>query len=229
MALFGNIKDIQFNALLLDFDGVIANTEPIFAKLDCSLLNEILDLAGKAADLNTDYLKTLAGNPGEKKLIIISEDKNFNAEDYIEHFNEKRNKQRETLFSDHPPEICNGLHRLINKYKNHYGLATNKVREKIENDLSCLDLATLFENKVFCLENDLKLKPAPDILLNAAQNLNMDPGSTIYIGDNVIDIMAAKNAGMIPVGFMFEKDPEKIEQLAENGVKLIIDSMEDFL
>lgn len=47
-------------------------------------------------------------------------------------------------------------------------------------------------------ETDLdgKSKPRPDGLLMAAEKLNVDPRSCLYIGDQPFDAEAAKNAGM---------------------------------
>jgi HAD superfamily hydrolase (TIGR01549 family) len=43
-------------------------------------------------------------------------------------------------------------------------------------------------------------KPEPDLLLAAAEQIGMEAPSTWYVGDSRWDMMAAKAAGMVPIG-----------------------------
>ena len=43
-------------------------------------------------------------------------------------------------------------------------------------------------------------KPEPDLLLLAAQRLEVDPGRCWYVGDSTWDMVAAVAAGMIAIG-----------------------------
>ena len=43
-------------------------------------------------------------------------------------------------------------------------------------------------------------KPEPDLLLEAAEELDVDPARCWYIGDSTWDMVAAVAAGMIPIG-----------------------------
>jgi phosphoglycolate phosphatase-like HAD superfamily hydrolase len=45
-------------------------------------------------------------------------------------------------------------------------------------------------------------KPAPDLLLLAAQQLSIEPGSCWYVGDATWDMLAAVAAGMVAVGVL---------------------------
>ena len=43
-------------------------------------------------------------------------------------------------------------------------------------------------------------KPAPDLLLLAAEELGVPPGRSWYVGDSTWDMIAARSAGMVGVG-----------------------------
>jgi phosphoglycolate phosphatase-like HAD superfamily hydrolase len=43
-------------------------------------------------------------------------------------------------------------------------------------------------------------KPEPDLLLRAAEQLNVEPARTWYVGDSTWDMVAAVAAAMIPIG-----------------------------
>ncbi|MEM2974038.1 MAG: HAD-IA family hydrolase, partial [Candidatus Micrarchaeia archaeon] len=45
-------------------------------------------------------------------------------------------------------------------------------------------------------------KPSPDGIIKMCKTLKMKPRNAVYIGDTEADIIAAKNAGCIPVGVM---------------------------
>lgn len=211
----------------MDFDGVIADTESIFARFDCDLINETL-----GTSLTASAVRNFAGMGGDEKLRTVAEDHGLNSSDYIDSFLKRRRALRKTLFKDSPPEHPAGLMAFLDRYKNHYALATNKERHKIEVDLECMALTKYFADCLFCFEGNLQKKPAPDILLAAMTAQNMDPATTIYIGDNTIDMQAALKAGITPIGFVFGAllDVEdRKKRLIDAGAQLVVSDLECFL
>ncbi len=231
MILYETNTRPAFKNVLFDFDGTLADTETVFADFDCALLNEILEQADKAPTLDPAYIRTLAGNSGEKKLAIIAKQQDFDPAPYEHAFIEKRTSLRKTLFRDRPVPYAVGLFDFLDAHKGHYAMATNKKPGKIYGDLELMtELAERFQNLVFCLQDGMERKPAPDILLHAADAMGFCPESTAYIGDNVLDMKAAVNAGMIPVGFIIEQhgyQSARIENLIDAGARLIINDMND--
>ncbi len=49
------------------------------------------------------------------------------------------------------------------------------------------------------LEDTERHKPAPDPLLHGARVLGVDPAACVYVGDAVVDVRAARAAGMAAV------------------------------
>ncbi len=64
-------------------------------------------------------------------------------------------------------------------------------------------------------------KPAPDLLFECLRRLSGDPGRSLYVGDSPIDIIAAKSAGVRPIGVL--SGASSRSALEEQGPELILD------
>ena len=87
----------------------------------------------------------------------------------------------------------------------------------------------LFETIIPC-DPPLNKKPAPDILLAAAEKLSAAPKNCAYIGDNTLDMIAATAASMLPVGFVIEGkngNEERVQALRNAGAEIVIDDFMD--
>jgi phosphoglycolate phosphatase len=74
-------------------------------------------------------------------------------------------------------------------------VASTKSRAEIIRILEHLGLADSFE--AFCGSDEVQnAKPAPDSLLKVMEQTAVQPERTIYVGDHVVDIEAAKAAGV---------------------------------
>ena len=76
-----------------------------------------------------------------------------------------------------------------------WGIVTNKPEALARRVLKALDL----EGSSACLvggDTAARPKPHPDPLLCACQDLGLEPGRCVYIGDDSGDIIAARSAGM---------------------------------
>lgn len=73
--------------------------------------------------------------------------------------------------------------------------------------------------------NGLRPKPAPDMLLAAAEKLGVSIEDCVFVGDTEVDLMTARGAGMdcICVNWGFRK----ISWLKEHGAERIAESMEE--
>jgi len=70
-------------------------------------------------------------------------------------------------------------------------------------------------------------KPAPDLLLYAAERLGLPPQRCWYVGDATWDMRAAKAAGMAPIGV--PTGAVSAETLLASGASVVIDSLDDLL
>ena len=72
------------------------------------------------------------------------------------------------------------------------GLVTNgtppEIRLKVASILDCFDL-------IVCATDVKKKKPNPDMILKGMKKAGSNPKSTLYVGDTIVDMKAARNAG----------------------------------
>lgn len=210
--------------VIFDFDGVVADTETVFAEFDGRLLNDVLEQAGVPDRLNFEDVRAMAGHNGEDKLKITAERFGVDLSAYQYAFAKTRTVERKTLFKDHPVSLGRNLREFVATL-NQYGLATNKRSAKLLPDMELMGVLELFP-VIVTADPPMRKKPAPDMLLKAASLLNAAPEDCAYIGDNTLDMQAAKAANMLAVGFIIEgknKHKERAAALIEHGADLVID------
>lgn len=94
-----------------------------------------------------------------------------------------------------------------------WGIITNKS-ERFTNPLT--ELMGLRERAVSTVSGDTTphAKPHPEPILHAARIANIDPTKSIYVGDDIRDVIAGKAAGMLTVaaayGYCGCKEPPEL-------------------
>lgn len=101
----------------------------------------------------------------------------------------------------HGLEEKQGLGQLLDYLKEHHYLlavATATDPERTKRYLGSLDRLKYFD-QIVCASMVKNGKPAPDIYLEAAARLHVDPSACMALEDSPNGIMAAYQAGMYPV------------------------------
>ena len=62
---------------------------------------------------------------------------------------------------------------------------------------------------------DCPRKPAPEMVFRAAETLGVNPENCVYVGDSEVDVLTAKNAGMVCLSVLWGFRDEA--ELRENG------------
>jgi N-acetyl-D-muramate 6-phosphate phosphatase len=94
-----------------------------------------------------------------------------------------------------------------------WGIVTNKS-ERFTNPLT--DLMGLSQRAISTVSGDTTphAKPHPEPILHAARIANIDPTKSIYVGDDIRDVLAGKAAGMLTVaaayGYCGCKEPPEV-------------------
>jgi HAD superfamily hydrolase (TIGR01509 family) len=81
-------------------------------------------------------------------------------------------------------------------------VASSSALDRIRLSLEVTDLLRFFESRLFSADLVTKGKPAPDLFLLAAERLEVEPTDCIAVEDSAAGVIAAKAAGMRPIGFV---------------------------
>jgi HAD superfamily hydrolase (TIGR01509 family) len=79
-------------------------------------------------------------------------------------------------------------------------IASSSSPERLALSLEVLNMADLFEGRVFSASNVARGKPHPDIFLHAAEQLDVSPIHCIVIEDSVGGVIAGRAAGATVLG-----------------------------
>lgn len=252
MLNYGNIFGInkmygrKDNMLIIwDFDGVICDSDYIWAENWATVLKERYDIEltekqkrswligisekDKAGRLEAELPKVFGDKLSKKFGDNIPEkliDDDFKKELNILHNKAMHDKQRlkltpgvEEIFKDKNFKQC---------------IATGATQEQsnIKNDTVGID--KYFTWGVNCFTAGMpgveRGKPFPDIFLHAAKSMGFDPKDAVVIEDSIDGIKAAKAAGMKVfafVGAVANNNPEYISECKKLGVDGVFDNMRE--
>lgn len=177
------------SCVILDLDGTLLNTDGMFSEV----LKTFLVKYGKEWDGREKH-KIVGKTPLEEAAIIV--------EDYglpcakHEFVNEVY-----SMFGDHLCKVkaLPGANRLIKHLSGHgvpMALASNSHRATIESKISYQHGWKESFSVIVGSDEVRTGKPSPDIFLEAAKRLNMEPSSCLVIEDSVVGVVAGKAAGM---------------------------------
>ncbi|MEL9909347.1 MAG: HAD family hydrolase [Desulfurococcus sp.] len=174
--------------ILFDLDGTLVDSEDFIVwsfteaarltglRVDPSIIRELIGYP-------LEYLlnEILGGVSGEKAREFIEVRRRLVWENWSKHVK---------LF----PDVVPTLEYLSSKgYM--LGVASSSIVERINAFLNHLGVSRYF-NVVSGVTPGVRGKPEPDVILNALRMTGMHPGETLYIGDRVVDCIAARRAGV---------------------------------
>jgi HAD superfamily hydrolase (TIGR01509 family) len=102
---------------------------------------------------------------------------------------------------NHSPRPLPGVRELvaaIDARKLKWAIATSSQKAQVKTSVSALGLDT--EPTIVDASHVQHAKPEPDLLLRAAEELEVEPSRCWYVGDATWDMAAAVAAAMIPIG-----------------------------
>jgi HAD superfamily hydrolase (TIGR01509 family) len=175
--------------LIFDCDGTLVDSMPVHMKAWEHVITE----RGGAWDYEFFFSKK--GTP-EERLVEL----------YNAHF-AKTLDPKETVSAKHEffrsyaadlkpiPHVIEVVERC--KEKLPMAVASGGVREIVNLELNCLKIKDLFRT-ILTADDNLNPKPAPDIFLEAAKQLGVEPAYCQVFEDGDLGLEAARMAGMLP-------------------------------
>jgi HAD superfamily hydrolase (TIGR01509 family) len=100
-------------------------------------------------------------------------------------------------YARHRPKLMRGTRRVLGQLVRHHklGLVTSGDRQRVTSQLREFRLTRLFGARV-CGGDTARKKPHPEPLLTALQEMKLDPGECVYVGDTPEDLEMARAAGV---------------------------------
>ena len=182
----------MIKAVIFDMDGVMINSEPLWEKTERKLL------ARRGIDYSPDYRDKIVGlnQKDSGRLLVDTFELDETVEDII-------NERVDILTEIYKKELetVEPLVPLLNELRNEgvpLAVASSSPMRLIKFVLEMFSLEDYFEVLVSgeCTENG---KPHPDIYLEAARLLGVEPSECLAIEDSINGVLSAKAAGMVCV------------------------------
>ncbi len=178
----------SIRAVVLDLDGVLIDSEQVWDEVREELAHELggrwseraqREMMGMSSPEWSRYMHEVVGVPGDAEAIN---------REVVERMLER--------YAGAPPWLpgaVEAVRRLAERWT--LGLASSSNRELIDAVLASGEIADLFAATVSS-EEVARGKPAPDVYLEAARRLALDPTECVAVEDSHNGIRSAKAAGM---------------------------------
>ncbi|WP_262270057.1 HAD family hydrolase [Microvirga yunnanensis] len=203
--------------LIFDCDGVLVDSEPLSCRIDAEILTEC-GVPYTAEDVARDF----TGVSIKDQIARIESERGVRLPD---DFTERLNR---TLFQRFEAELkpIAGVRDAILSLPLPRCVASSSIPERIALSLRVTGLADLFDH-VFSSTQVARGKPAPDLFLHAAAQMNARPEDCLVVEDSVAGVQAAIAAGMRVIGFAGggHCGPDHAEKLRRAGAPVVIDRM----
>ena len=185
----------MLEAVLFDMDGVIIDTEPFFLRSESMLLKEF------GVDTELEYHFRYQGTTHEYMWETMKNEFNLDAPvgELVERANVIRNRLMEEDGLQPIPGVIPFIARL-HEAGVPLAIASSSPLTDIHKAVKALDIEKYFSYFVSG-ESVAHSKPAPDIFLDAAENLNAKPENCVVIEDSKNGVASAHAAGCICIGF----------------------------
>ena len=209
-----NSPENKVQAVIFDFDGVICNTEPLHIRSWQILF------ARRALDIPMAELEAGIGITDVSLLQRIFAKRNIVA-DPREWQLQKRSIYLELL--EESVEEFPGAAALVKRLQKSrpLAIASSAWRSAIETALRKLCISRYFR-VVVSKEDVARHKPDPEVFLEAASKLGVEPGGCVVIEDSPAGIQAAKAAGMRCIAVTNSFPPARL-----SDADLILGSLEE--
>jgi HAD superfamily hydrolase (TIGR01509 family) len=193
---------------LFDFDGVVADTEPVY--------DIFWNRAGKRYNTGIENFAQIIKGTTLPDIIA-------------RYFNDRTEEEKQTIIrestayeKDMPLPAMPGSMEFLHLLKRHQvtmGLVTSSGREKMERAIALYQLDRIF-GTIVTSDRITKGKPDPMCYLLAASDLNVSPGDCLVFEDSFAGIQAATEAGMQVIAL---STTNPAESLVDKASKVIPD------
>ncbi len=204
-------------AVILDMDGVLTDSEPLYAEA----VNVALHETGFTMS-STDHQAIMGSSIDYTWEWVVDR---FGLDRDLAYWKARYEKAVLRLLTERAPPMP-GIYRLLDRLEERglkLGLASSSQANWVEAVLSRLGITDRFGSVAAC-DMVQHAKPAPDLYLLAARKLDVAPAACVAIEDSPRGVQAAKSAGMVAVALRSATMPHMDLSAADH----VSDSLDDF-
>lgn len=213
----------NIEAVIFDLDGTLVDSMWMWREIDVEYLSQF-DI-----EVPSDLQQAVEGMSFSETAQYFKE--RFNLPDPVEVIKMEWNKMAWDKYGNEVP-LKKGVIEFLEELRCRgikTGIATSNSKELVEHVLRSLNITEYFDSVRTSCEAK-KGKPAPDIYLLVADDLQVDPKDCLVFEDLALGIMAGKGAGM-RVCTVFdpysEDDRDRKRELADYYIDTYFDIFED--
>jgi HAD superfamily hydrolase (TIGR01549 family) len=177
--------------LIFDCDGTLADTMPSHYRAWVKILGEY------GIPFPEDRFYSLGGMPTSKIIQLLSGEQGIVIDDLDALVHAKESAYVEFMSEIRIIEQVAAIAR-ANRGKLPQAVASGGYREVVKQTLVQIGIGDWFD-AIVCAEDTAKHKPEPDVFLEAARRLGVDPVKCVVFEDTDLGMEAARRAGMIGV------------------------------
>ncbi|TWU51643.1 HAD family hydrolase [Rubripirellula reticaptiva] len=177
----------KFDGLIFDCDGTLSHSMP----LHYVAWRETMQTYGIAFPEGQFY--SMGGMPSEKIIAVLSEQQGIDVD------SDEAAVKKEARFAELIDQLTT-LDAVVDVARRHHGklpmaVASGGIRPIIDRQLAKMGITELF-GSIVTAEDTEKHKPEPDVFLEAARQLGVDPTKCLVFEDSPLGFEAAEKAGM---------------------------------
>jgi HAD superfamily hydrolase (TIGR01509 family) len=212
----------RFELVIFDCDGVLVDSEPIINQAHAHVLT-----ACGYPITEQDLVERFCGMSDPEMLDIIEREWGHALPTS---YAERVGLMIEAGFRQSLVAI-EGVAEVLDRLRLPVCVASSSAPEQIRRKLEITALLGRFGDRLFSATMVARGKPAPDLLLYAAERLATAPDRCLVIEDSPTGIDAARAAGMTAIGFCGGSHcgPEHRARLQEHGAALVVDDMHELV
>ena len=183
---------MKFDLIIFDCDGVLIDSEILSNRAEVELLKSF----GIEFELG-DYMAQFVGKSTKDVL------KTIEASHAVQLPPEFRRLAEQQIFTSFKTELqpIPGIFELIDSINMPRCIASSSSLSRLDITLKITGLLDKFAPHIFSAEQVSRGKPAPDLFLLAANEMQVEPSRCIVIEDSPYGVRAGVQAGMTVLGF----------------------------